>query len=67
VLLDLAFEDRLQQIDAELAHEAIDPTRRSDLWRLRIALLRSSVELESARRLLAAENDSPRSALVSAQ
>ncbi len=53
VMLDLALEERLGLIDAELSRDALTPVRRIELLRLRVALLQAFVQLDDARRHVA--------------
>lgn len=62
----LELEDRLQQIDGQLAVRDLGDADRQSLWRQRVALLRDYAGFESTRRWYAAEGRSLDVALVAA-
>lgn len=59
-----ALDGELAAVDARLAQPGLDADQRLALWRERVDLLRTSAELESQLRLLAAEGDALDGALV---
>jgi hypothetical protein len=61
----LGFEDELRGIDLAMMQDGLDPAEYESLWRQRVALLSAYADLESSRRLLAAEGQSYRTTLVS--
>jgi hypothetical protein len=63
-LLDLEFEDRLQQIDIALADPALGADGRAALWQLRVSLLREYAGFQGTRQYLAADGSTVDGALV---
>lgn len=59
-----ALDAELAAVDARLAQPGLDASQRLALWRERVDVLRTSAELESQLRLLAAEGDALDGALV---
>lgn len=59
-----ALDGELAAVDARLAQPGLDADQRLALWRERVNLLRTSAELESQLRLLAAQGDALDGALV---
>lgn len=59
-----ALDAELAAVDARLAQPGLDAGQRLALWRERVDVLRTSAELESQLRLLAAEGDALDGALV---
>jgi hypothetical protein len=51
------FDQQLASIDAALAQPRLTPSQQRDLWRQRVATLRSLASFESNRRLLSARGE----------
>ena len=63
-LLSLAFEDRLQRVDASLANPSLDDAQRQQLWQQRVSLLREYAGVQGTRQWLAAQGATLDGALV---
>jgi len=64
-MLSLAFEDRLQRVDAALYDPALDDASRQLLWQQRVTLLREYAGVLGTRQWLAAQGATLDGALVS--
>jgi hypothetical protein len=63
-LLSLAFEERLQRVDASLSDPALDDGARQLLWQQRVSLLREYAGVQGTRQWLAAQGATLDGALV---
>jgi hypothetical protein len=63
-LVNLAFEDRLQRVDAALSDPALDDAARQSLWQQRVSLLREYAGVQGTRQWLAAQGATLDGALV---
>ena len=63
-LLGLAFEERLQRVDASLSDPALDDAARQQLWQQRVSLLREYAGVQGTRQWLAAQGATLDGALV---
>ncbi len=63
-LLGLAFEERLQRVDASLSDPALDDAARQLLWQQRVSLLREYAGVQGTRQWLAAQGATLDGALV---
>jgi hypothetical protein len=64
-MLSLAFEDRLQRVDAALSDPGLDDATRQILWQQRVSLLREYAGVQGTRQWLAAQGTPLEGALVS--
>ena len=64
-MLGLAFEERLQRVDASLSDPALDDAARQQLWQQRVSLLREYAGVQGTRQWLAAQGATLDGALVS--
>ena len=64
-MLSLAFEERLQRVDATLSDPALDDAARQTLWQQRVSLLREYAGVQGTRQWLAAQGATLDGALVS--
>jgi hypothetical protein len=64
-MLSLAFEERVQRVDAALSDPALDDASRQLLWQQRVSLLREYAGVQGTRQWLAAQGATLDGALVS--
>lgn len=64
-MLSLAFEERLQRVDAALSDPVLDDGSRQILWQQRVSLLREYAGVQGTRQWLAAQGTPLEGALVS--
>lgn len=65
-MLSLAFEERVQRVDAALSDPSLDDASRQLLWQQRVSLLREYAGVQGTRQWLAAQGATLDGALVSA-
>lgn len=63
-MLSLAFEDRLQRVDAALSEPTLDDASRQLLWQQRVSVLREYAGVQGTRQWLAAQGATLDGALV---
>lgn len=63
-MLSLAFEERLQRVDAALSDPSLDDASRQRLWQQRVSLLREYAGVQGTRQWLAAQGATLDGALV---
>ena len=64
-MLSLAFEERVQRVDAALSEPSLDDASRQLLWQQRVSLLREYAGVQGTRQWLAAQGATLDGALVS--
>lgn len=64
-MLSLAFEERVQRVDAALSDPSLDDASRQLLWQQRVSLLREYAGVQGTRQWLAAQGATLDGALVS--
>lgn len=64
LMLGLAFEDRLRELDAALAQPGLPADRQAQLWRTRVALLRDYASLRGTQQWVAVQGGHLDGALV---